>query len=317
LPIALIVDDGVPCINPLYYFRKQVDRVKTLLPDRIPLLPLREFVNRIVSRGVRGDFSVIPYPAGLGPITGKLNGYDEVELKRWLEVVREHIMPQFDIHPEMLTHTLALDLETYELLEVSEHDWMADQTEEVLTEYFARAMEILKEAGTPNNGITQPCYFEGDESLYARAILSAEKKVNGRTVTHYFLHIDTESPVVAPQITHMSPDGGEAVVSVTSGAGDAFWQTNWKKCIAEELADDLISEDGRSGRIAELIRNQSPVIFHTHWESLFSNGYLTGLLGLEIVIRRIEESFGDRVRWMKLSEIADEVVKKQVHQRKQ
>ncbi len=313
LPIALIVDDGVPCINPLYYFAKQVDRVKTSLADRIPLLSLKEFVDRIVSKGVRGDFSVIPYPAGLGPITDKLSGYDEVELRCWLDTVREHVMPQFDIHPEMLTHTLALDLETHKLLDVSEHDWMVDQTEETLMAYFARAMEILKEADLPNNGITQPCHFNGDEELYARAILSAEKKVNGRMVTHYFLHIDSESPVVVPKVTCMNSDAKETVISIISGTRDAFWSTNREKCVAEELAGKLIREDGRSGRIVELIHNQSTVVFHTHWQSLFSNGYFTGLLGLEIVVRRIEQYFSDQVRWTKLSEITDEIAEKSLH----
>ena len=35
-------------------------------------------------------------------------------------------------------------------------------------------MKILKAVGLPAHGVTQPCGFEGDQDVYARALLRAE-----------------------------------------------------------------------------------------------------------------------------------------------
>ncbi len=308
LPIALIVDDGVPCINALYYYHKQVDKIEPTVRQRISISLLEEFITCAQKYGVRGDFSVIPYPAGLGPVTDGLAGYDRGEMKRWIELVRENIMAQFDIHPELLTHTLALDLKTNKLLDTAEHIWMAEASQQELAAYFARAMTILKEAGVPGNGITQPCFFKGDEQLYARAILAAEKQVNNRRLTHYFMHVERESRYVGPSITYVDKVKKEAVVSVPSGSADFFWPSNFRPCVAQELADGLITEDGQAGRLVELFGNRSPIVFHTHWQSLASNGSHAGMRGLELVAARINEHFGGQVRWMKLSEIAQKTV---------
>src|SRR5262249_35750102 len=163
------------------------------------------------------------------------------------------------IHCEILTHTNALDLKTWTLLSPSEHGWMESQDEATLTAYFATAMQILADAGLPNHGLTQPCYYSGDEAMYARAILAAEKRVNGRRVTHNFLHSDSVAPCVPPRITHLDPAAGEAVVSVWTGIQDYIWGTQERdhakqSQTPEQLADAYLTADGQSGRLAELLR---------------------------------------------------------------
>ena len=253
--IALIVDDPAPCINPLWYFRNQVDgQPEPVFAKTIPLDFMSDWCQWIGETGIRGDFTVLPYPAGLGRIDEKLEGYDTGELRDWVALAWAAVMPQFDIHCEILTHTRALDLQTWELLPVSEHEWTDQQDEATLANYFATAMQILGEAGLPNNGMTQPCYYNGDESMYARALLIAEKQVNGRKVTHNFLHNDNTAETVLPRITHLDEANSEAVVSIWAGTDDFIWNTQEPKSpeptmSPEVLADRFLTADGTGGRL--------------------------------------------------------------------
>lgn len=306
--IALIVDDPAPCINPLWYFRHQVDRQPTPVYERtIPLSFMEEWCRWVGEAGIRGDFTILPYPAGLGHVDKGLEGYDAGEVREWIRLARSVIAPQFDIHAEILTHTNALDLGTGRLLPISEHDWMAAQDEDRLADYFAAAMQILGEAGVPNHGITQPCYFRGDEARYACALLAAEKRVNQRAVTHYFLHMDSVAPAVPPRVSSIDEAAGEAVVSVWAGTDDEIWNTQEPghadgALSPNVLADRFLTPDGHGGRLPELLRAGLAVLV-THWQSLYSNGTGLGLRVYQELVARVAAVYGDQVAWGKLSEI--------------
>lgn len=309
VPISLIVDDPAPCINPLWYFRHQVDdQASPVYPRTIPLSFMDSWCRWVSDSGVRGDFTILPFPAGLGRIDQKLKGFDAEELRAWLRLAREAVMPQFDIHCEILTHTRALDVKTGCLLPQSEHEWTEQQGEEALTDYFASAMQILGEAGVPNHGLTQPCTYRGDEALYARALLAAEARINGRRVTHNFLHMDSVSPFVPPRLTLLDEAAGEAVVSVWTGTDDEVWNTQEPGHLdqtqtPESLADRLLTADGLGGRLAELRRGGGPLVFVTHWQSLYSSGSGLGLRVHQEVAKRIAALWGDQVEWCKLSDM--------------
>jgi hypothetical protein len=316
-PLSLIVDDPCPFINPLYYFHLQVDRIPNPPHEKnIPLEFFQSFARWARERGIRGDFSVLPYPAGLGRIDRGLDGCDERELRGWIETAQEEITPGFDIHPELLTHTLALDLDTLRMRDVSEHHWIDVQDEPTLTRYFTTAMEILQSAGLPNNGLTQPCTFVGDEAMYARAILAAEKAVNGRKQTHNFLHLDASGSSVWPRVTLWNPEAGEAVVSVWSMADDIFWITQDEENVdTDARLDRHLTPDGMNGRIADLLRGGGPIVFHTHWQSLYSNGRRSGFRMMRDFVERLERrvlagaersstSPGRPAQWRKLSELS-------------
>jgi len=108
LPVSLVVDDGVPCINPLYYFHLHVapDKHGRQHEATIPLDLLEQFAEVAQRHAMRGKFTVLPYPAGLGTILEEWKGFDRQEIERWLEITRTEIAPLFDITPEILTHTL-------------------------------------------------------------------------------------------------------------------------------------------------------------------------------------------------------------------
>jgi hypothetical protein len=68
--------------------------------------------------------------------------------------------------------------------------------------------------------------------------------------------------------------------------------------------DRLISSDGKSGRIRDLIASGHPVVIVTHWQSLYTQGTELGLEGLNTLAERIQKVFGSSFEWVKCSEMA-------------
>ena len=307
VPASLIVDDPAPCINPLYYFRLQVDRANYDYHEpAIPLDFLEQYVAVCKARGIRGKFSVLPYPAGLGSILDGWEGCDKDELARWLHIVRTEVAPDFDITPEILTHTLALDLATGTLLPQSEHEWLAQRTRTEITAYFVAALELLKAAGFAPAGITQPCYFNGSREDYTRATLDAIRQTGGPPVTYYFIdgYFDG-APFPPPEVVLLDRERGEAVVNIIDYTHDHFWFTQRHASqSAAEAADKFITADGSGGRLAELARDDAWLIFVCHWQSLYGDGSRQGLLALDEVAARLARTHGPRLTWLTLGEIA-------------
>jgi hypothetical protein len=304
---SLIVDDPAPCINPFYYYRLQVDREGAERHEpRIPLDFLEQFADICRSRGMRGKFSVLPYPAGLGSILEGWEGCDRSELAAWLDLARTRIAPHFDITPEILTHTLALDLKTRALLPQSEHDWMADRTLDELKHYMGAALAILKEAGFQPTGITQPVAFNGSRADYARATLDAIRAIGGPPVTFYFIDGYFEGPPVPDQqVVLLDRERGEAVIGILAYCNDYFWPTQHiTNQRAEQVVDGLISADGRAGRLAELAKAGAWLTLVCHWQTLYSDGSREGLKALDQVAVRLARTHGSRLLWLTLGEIA-------------
>ena len=307
IPASLIIDDPAPCINPFYYFRRQVDREgRERHEQHIPLDFLEQFADLCRSRGMRGKFSVLPYPAGLGSILDGWEGCDRAELAGWLDLARTEIAPRFDITPEILTHTLALDLKTRTLLPQSEHDWLAERNVDELIEYFGAALAILKQAGFAPTGITQPCYFNGSRDGYARAVLESIHAIGGPPATFYFIDgYFGPPPVPPPEVVLLDRERGKAVVSMIADCDDYFWPTQHiTNARAEQVVDALITADGRGGRLGELAAAGEWLLFVCHWQTLYSDSSRAGLKALDEAAARLSHTLRSRLLWMTLGEIA-------------
>jgi hypothetical protein len=307
LPASLIVDDPAPCVNPFYYFRLQVDREGWQRHEQhIPLDFLEQFASVCRSRGMRGKFSVLPYPAGLGSILDGWEGCDRDELAAWLDLARTAIAPHFDITPEILTHTLALDLNTRTLLPQPEHDWMAGRTRAELREYFGAALAILQQAGFAPAGITQPCHFHGSRADYAQAVREAISDIGGPAATFYFIDgCFDPPPLPPPEVVLLDRQRGEAVVSIIANCNDYFWPTQHiTNAPAEQVVDGLITADGRAGRLGELAAAGEWLLFVCHWQTLYSDGSRAGVKALDEAAARLWRAHGPRLLWMTLGEIA-------------
>jgi hypothetical protein len=313
MPVSLILDDGVPVINPLYYYRMQVNQKEyEQHVSRIPLDFLEQFAGVVQKWGMRGKFTIIPYPAGLGSILEGWEGCDKAELDSWLALARSAIAPSFDITPEILTHSRALDLKTHQLLPEPEQIWMDGRSYAELSEYMCAATALLRQAGFAPAGITQPVTFKGDRPSYEKAVLDAirprpagESDPAG-TVAFYFIDFwEDKAPVPPHPVVLLDREKGEAVVSILAYADDYFWNGQYpgQPGYLEE-ADGLITADGQAGRLVELMRSGAWATFCTHWQSMYANGSRQGLAGLEEVAQRLASTFGPRLLWMTNSQIA-------------
>ncbi|HOX39714.1 MAG TPA: hypothetical protein PL033_17160 [Candidatus Brocadiia bacterium] len=299
--MCLIVDDPCPGYNPSFFH---------LAPEPHPRMIPGDLIHRVADLfdefGVMGKFSLIPYPMGQGRIDRHVRGvWDEVVVD-FVSVARDRIAERFDITPEILTHWNAVDIRNPEILLNEREDvYFAHIDCETMTAYIALSLNILLRVGIDATGVTSPWALGGErEDFYIRAILEAQKLVNGRKKTWYFLHIDTKSPSLDHRVAYRSDDGSEWVVSIVSGGGDFIWDTQKG---AEPRTDDLISADGKTGRLVELAKSGCPITFHTHWQSINSGGSRAGLAGLRDLFGRINKHMSDRYRWAKCSELARQV----------
>jgi hypothetical protein len=319
IPISLIIDDGAPLINVFWWHAAEAQKtdapvqksgepiVKDVAPDFI-----RDFAGVISRHGIHGKFSVLPYPAGLGRISEGWPGCDMGALKSWVRTVREDVMPLMDITPEVLTHAKAVDLKSFTLLDENERNWASHQTAATLTPYIATALRMLNEAGLEATGVTSPWDFGREvEAEYQHAILAATKEVNGRGQTWYFLHANPNGTEFLSKV--VIREGDDWLVSIVSQCPDFLWQTmetgETSAAYVRSIADLYLTEDGGKGRLAELFAAGTPMVFHTHWQSMYSNGRRTGLRALEEVGRRVGALWGSQVRWVKCSELAAEIAR--------
>ena len=318
IPISLIIDDPAPVVNSFYLsavsgttnyehakLRQETKDGRPLI-KRFPNELLLRFCDIIERRGIRGKFSVIPMVGNSGDIINGLRDVSEEELREWIDIVKSRIEGRFTIGPEMLTHNFAVDLETGKALPMNEHVWSQSQDRSTLTPYIAKALSLLNEAGFDAFGVTSPWQFGINvEDEYAAAISKAVYDVTGRCEAWYFCRGLRGVPDAKPWV--QLEEEGRTLVSIPATTRDVFWQTMDTTESSDEyvssIADILITADGKSGQIVDVINTNGYPILVTHWQSLMSNGLGTGLRILDEVARRVNGLLGDRVEWMSFAEI--------------
>jgi len=320
-PLSLIVDDSCPVINLAYYWIRQRHAWKARhqpgtppepwegdpakvesLPHTIPADFAAKWGEWCGEHGVKGKFSLIPFPAGVGRIDQGFPDFPPRDLDDWLRVVRDVLWPHFDLTPEMLTHTHVVDLKTWQFTEEWEQGAWVDPPVELLTDYIAAAMELLRNAGFPCEGVTSPGAFgKHKEAAYARATLDAARRVNGNPRPFYFLWIKTDEWPDVP-LWHVEKDQGVAIASIVGCTGD--WFGGWTGYDAGH-ADQFITEDGQGGRLPPVLEKELPCLLVGHWPGFYFGGEEVGFEILKEVHRRLTayDPDGTRTLWMKTSEI--------------
>lgn len=303
-PFSLIIDDGAP-VDPLFY---EIPGYET------PFLVPAEFTRRVADTferfDLRGKFTVIPMPSCLGRIDKSLKRVPREHLDEWLKIVRERFAPRFDITPEFLTHLKAYNLKGGGFQHVHEDVWISRAPLEEIVEYFTLAFQILNNVGLTATGITSPWSSGIDvEKKYAQALAESQWKVYQRKLTWYFLHVSEWGKPLRCKVTYEARDRGLVVVSVPANSPDVLWRLD--QATPEERLkqinagiDRLLSPDGRTGRIRQLIDSGDPVILVTHWQSLYGQGTGMGLDFLGVLAERIQKVFGKSMEWVTCSELA-------------
>jgi hypothetical protein len=317
-PVSLIIDDSTCLVNLAHFGIPHFatawpDRYKQdwrSLPREIPDSFVRKFGQWCREHGVKGKYSIVPYPACVGWLDRFLPGWSQKELDDSLKLVRELMMPDWDIHPEMISHTWVINTKTgrpypertgyYQ----ENAGWSQDKSADELTDYMAYALRILKNAGLECEGITTPGGFgsQNRENL-AKATLESCRDVFNAEIPHYFRDLFTDEHSVAPLVQYASGldgDNPKCVVSIIGCTGD--WFGGWDG-LEPGSADKHITEDLKGGRLPEVIARGEPAILVCHWPGVYFNGEEIGFNIFKEVVRRLEARY-DNLLWMKQGEIA-------------
>ena len=305
IPISLIVDDGAP-VN-LMYFQVPSEKHEFLIPNSL----LRGFADVCDAYSAAGKFTVMPMPSALGRVDRELNYVPKRLLDGFLKVVRERIVPRFDITVELLTHQMAIDPKSGRLLHVYEDAWASRASAGEIADYISLGLRILKNVGIGANGVTSPWMLGIDnEKAYAEGVARSQWRVFRRKFSWYFLHCLGRKQPRWPWLAWRDGRSGLKCVTVPANTADPFWRTQYPtsagaaRTEADAGINAMLSKDGRSGRIRELFDGGFPIVILTHWQSLFSNGRCAGLGGLERLFERIERTLGSSVRWTRCSKLA-------------
>ena len=305
IPISLIIDDGAP-VN-LFYFHDLMHNHELI----VPVEQVLRFASICEKYGVRGKFSVVPMPAGLGRLDTGLSHCSQEHLREFIKAVREQIAPMFSLTPEILSHFRAYNIKEDRFMHLMEDVYFSTLSAEGVADYVSYAIQLLCNVDLMPEGVTSPWMTGIDnEQNYARGIGMAFKRTLNKERCFYFLHND--STLLAPKVMCSSAETG-TVVSIPRNLPDIFWPGNTlgsaeeiKTAIANGI-DSIISADGRKGKLLERLESGMPVVLITHWTSLFSDGKFYGLDGFECLMERISRHFGDKVEWMTFSQLAETV----------
>ncbi|UCF16959.1 MAG: hypothetical protein JSW59_05760, partial [Phycisphaerales bacterium] len=176
-----------------------------------------------------------------------------------------------------------------------------DPPVELLTDYIATAMQLLKNVGIACEGVTSPGAFgKGKETAYAQAVLDAALRVNNNPRPFYFLWAkDDELPDVP--IWHTDVAKGIAIVSIVGCTGDWFGATGYDV----SNPDLFITADLQGGRLPAVLAKERPCVLLGHWPCFYANEQV-GFKVLKEVKRRLDAYDPNRTKtlWMKNSEIA-------------
>ena len=305
LPISLIIDDAGP-VN-MFHFHALSQKHDLIVPSAFAL----HFGKICRALGVKGKFSVVPCPGGLGRLDrpDQVNGVDPDHIEAFIDIIKKYIMPNFSITSEIVSHYLAVDITTGRSTHKCEDEFVSTASAETIADYVSYSIEILNNLGLDPKGVTSPWATGIDnEENYAKGIGMAFKRTLNKEKCFYFLHSRDE--LKAPKIMFDTPETGK-VVSIPNNSEDAFWGTQrpascaQARLSAKEKIDSLISEDGRTGKLRELFEENAPLIMITHWQSLYSDGRGIGIEGFEYLMNRVNRIFGKDTQWMSFEEIAE------------
>ncbi|NNJ26221.1 twin-arginine translocation signal domain-containing protein [Alienimonas chondri] len=331
VPLSFVIDDStclvnlgrfaVPQFAEAWPGRAEYQKPWRSWPTEIPDAFVRSFGEWCAERGVKGKYSVVPNPACVGWLDRTLPGWSARALADSLSLVRELMLPNWDLHPEMLTHTRMIDLKTGRPRPLTGpadmENWYpgrgADVSTDELAAYLAAALRVLKNCGLPCTGVTTPGGFgNGVEDRLAVAVREAVGDVFGTEneresdglVRHFFKYVRLGDDPVAAEVRDvrgLDTDRPECVVTVPAATGD--WFGGWTG--DDPLRDALYCDaDANAGRMVELIERGDPAVMLCHWPGLYNHGAETGFAAFRRIVTVLDARFGNRTVWMKLSEIA-------------
>ncbi len=321
VPMSFIIDDSTCLVNMGHFCmpqfatawpeREAYKKPWQTWPREIPDTFVREFGQWCAEQGVRGKYSIVPNPALVGYLDRELPGWSRRQLKDSLQLVRDLMVPNWDIHPEMITHTRVIDIRTGRPFDEISPATMENsfpqgkKSVDELAAYLAYALRILKNCDLPCEGITTPGGFgNAVKPELSLAVHQAVRDVYGTRLPHYFKYVCGSDESTEPKLEHVSglgTDDPHVVVNVPAGTGD--WFGGWDGD-REPEGFRYANADATEGRMVEMIRRGEPAVMLCHWPGMYTQGTKAGFEQFQQVVLALNEHYRDQTQWMKVSEIA-------------
>jgi hypothetical protein len=279
---------------------------------------LREFADFVEEHDIRGKFTMLPCPAGLGRIDRGVRGVSQGDLSAFLDIVRNQIAPQFDITPEVLTHTMAMEPETGALLPHTEIAWLshlaASGQFEALQDYLRLAWQILRNVGLQPHGLTlggmddKSGIAQGkmaNQGHYVREIAEAlwtvESEFNPAARRSFLfgpfsLRAEGGGNRLRPEVIWETTPGAR-VYNLRALPGDPAFPLLHGDGDLPQAIDALVSSDLSRGQWIEAAERESAIVIVTHVQTLNAANTGMGLQLLRESVRRLRERYGKRLIW--------------------
>ena len=320
VPLSFVIDDSTCLVNMGHYCmpqfaaawpdRREYKKPWQTWPREIPDSFVREFGEWCAGQGVKGKYSIVPYPACVGWVDRELPGWSRKQLQDSLSLVRDLMVPNWDIHPEMITHTRVIDLKTGRPIQEISPATMENsyprtkKSVDELTAYLAYALRILKNCDLPCEGVTTPGGFGNlVKSELSLAVHEAVRDVYGSELPHYFKYVVSGDGSAQPQLEHVRGlDSSDPKVTVNVPACTGDWFGGWDGD-RESEGDRYANQDATSGRMVELIKRGEPAVMLCHWPGMYTQGTKQGYSAFKKVVKALNVNYGDETIWMKISEI--------------
>ncbi len=320
VPLSFIIDDSTCLVNmghfcmpqfaECYPSRKDYQKPWKTWPREIPDSFVREFGEWCAEHGVKGKYSIVPNPACVGWMDREIPGWSRRELLDSLKLVRELMVPNWDIHPEMITHTRVIDLKTGRPInEISpatmENSYPREKKSvDELAAYLAYSLRILKNCDLPCEGVTTPGGFGNlVKPELSLAVHDAVRDVYGTELPHYFKYVIGSDENTKPKLEHVRGlDTNDPKVTVNVPAGTGDWFGGWDGD-RESEPDRYATEDATSGRMVEMIENGEPAVMLCHWPGMYTQGTKAGFRAFQQVVTSLAARYRNKTVWMKVSQI--------------
>jgi len=273
------------------------------------------FLDYCAEQGIAGESSVI-----LGARGRSMTRDPSPEEQAYLEQVRRARQCDVDAHMELMTHRGLFDFEANREPEGVVHEglWLHEPaiTVDQYERYFAGILAEGERAGVRFTGLTWPgCGCDACKRRYAelragghtepnpavwKALLNLAKqgKFRGRTVPCFFRASERDYG-----IHRKASDGEYAVYDLMPNAMDRFgiWENNPDRVDP----DYYITADGQSGIVVRHVRDGAPYcLWYAHWQGL-NPASGVGWRAFTTVVERIRKHLGDRVVWLRPSDVTD------------
>lgn len=285
----------------------------------------RAFADLIDEFDIRGKCTFLPCPAGLGRVDQSVRGYTDAELKVLVAIMRDRIQPRMDITPEVLTHSMALDVATGALLPHAESAWIghlaATRQMDRLEAYLRSAFTILRNVGVGAHGVTiggmsDPSNIGQGESLstghhrdaLGEALLAVEREFNAERAFSFMYTAslpltDKAKRLRVPEPVHRSPDGGRVFEVFSHGEDPLLPMLYGDRDTLAAATDAMISPDLERGDLVTDAEAGRAVVFTVHSQTLISLNTGLGQSCLREAMRRFRRRYGKRIVWLKTSEL--------------